>query len=467
MQGPPSTASDGTNIFVSNATDILDPFERAQGDVARSKEVIAATTKDLIDHDRWLKDYLASEKRSRKRHALYVRCQHARQRRTINRQRMARSGRRAALRLAISVRSTSRSLLKGATYRLARLRDLTLISASWVTSTTYVFSSWLLGQLFISLSWIGAKGRTLTLISLKAASISLSWIAVRARVFALASLRAASIASTWVASRARALAIVSVGAASAGFTLARAKSRDLARASLNAAAIGGSWLAARTNVLAIASSNATSSGVFWTMAKSHAFALQSRQAAAIGSSWTAANTRALVRASLSAASTGSYWVRAKSGDLALKLHHAGSMASPWIHSAAHGAAVRLLALSAATRGTAHLQSERAALLALRLTAQAKGEIDALRRAARSGELTPPAWRRFAAIASQRKGLVNGFEMEEEPTASKSGRTISDTEDATLQTGEYASRNALICVEPWRCRLPVVQTDRLGGSASGT
>ena len=193
---------------MSNATDILDPFERAQGDVARSKEVIAAATKDLIDHDRWLKDYLASEERSRKRHALCVRRQHARKRRTINRQRMARSGMRAALRIAISVRSTSRSLLKGATYRLARLRDLTLISASWVTSTTYVFSSWLLGQRSISLTWLGAQGRTLTLISLKAASISLSWIAVRARVFALASLRVASIASTWVASRARALAIV-------------------------------------------------------------------------------------------------------------------------------------------------------------------------------------------------------------------------------------------------------------------
>jgi hypothetical protein len=102
---------------VSNASDI-NPFELALGTVSRSKEAVGAATKDLNNQNGWFKDYLASEKRSRKRHARWVRRQEARQRRRINRQRMARFGSRAALGLAISVRSISRSLLKGATYRL-------------------------------------------------------------------------------------------------------------------------------------------------------------------------------------------------------------------------------------------------------------------------------------------------------------------------------------------------------------
>jgi hypothetical protein len=451
---------------VSNASDI-NPFELALGTVSRSNEAIAAATKDLNDHNRWFKDYLAAEKRSRKRHARWVRRQEARQRRRINRQRMARFGSRAALGLAISVRSISRSLLKGATCRLAQLRDLTLISASWVASTAHALSSWLLGLLSISLSWISAKGRALALTLLKAASISLSWIAVKARVLALASLRATSIGFSWIVATARALTNVSFRAASAGFTWTRARSRDLACASLNAAAIGGSWLAARTSVLAIASGKATSSGVAWTWAKGHAFALATLDAAWICSAWTAAKTGTVAQASLSAASTGGSWMRATSGDLALKLHHAGSMAVPRIQAAAQSGADRLLALSAAARATARRQSERASLFAQRLTAQAKGEIDALRRAARVGKLTPAAWRKFAAIAPPRKWFVNGFHTEEKPKEPKAALKESGADEATFRKGEHTSSNALICVEPWRCRLPIVQTDRSEQPAPGT
>ena len=504
MQGPPG------GIVVSNASDI-NPFELARESVSRSKEAIAAATKDLNDHNRWFKDYLASEKRSRTRHTRWVRRQEPRERLRINRQRMARFGSRAALGLAISVRSFSRSLLKGVTYRLAQLRDLTLIGAAWGASTAYALSSWLFGLLSISFSWISAKGCALALTSLKAASIRLSWIAVEARGLALASLRATSIGSCWIVARARALTNVSFRAASAGFTWTRAKSRDLACASLNAAAIGGSWLAARTSVLAIVSGRATSSGLSWTMAKGHAFALASREVASIGYAWTAARTRTLARASseasssslswtrakghafalasldavsicsawtaaktgtlaqasLSAVATGISWMRAKSGDHALKLHHASSIAVPRIQAAAQGGAGRLLAMGAAARATARRQSERASLFAKRLTAQAKGEIDALRRAARVGRLTPAAWRKFASHRVSRKGLFNGFQTEEKPKESKAARKGSEADDAIFRKGEHASSNALICVEPWRCRLPVVQTDRSEQPAPST
>ena len=72
MQGPPG------RIVVSNASDI-NPFELARESVSRSKEAIAAATKDLNDHNRWFKDYLASEKRSRTRHTRWVRRQEARE----------------------------------------------------------------------------------------------------------------------------------------------------------------------------------------------------------------------------------------------------------------------------------------------------------------------------------------------------------------------------------------------------
>ena len=103
-------------------------------------------------------------------------------------------------------------------------------------------------------------------------------------------------------------------------------------------------------------------------------------------------------------------------------------------------------LKTVARAAAHRQSEQASLIALRLSAQAKGELDALRRAAHAGELTPPAWRKF---------------MKQEP-----GETIEgakpEAELDGLQNGARVSSNALICIEPWRCRLPVVQT----GSPNG-
>lgn len=526
---------------MSNASDI-NPFVLPRGDVSRSKEAIAALTEDLDQHNRWFRDYLASEKRSRERYARRVRREEAKQRRRITQQRVARFFSRAALGFAIAVRS----LLNGATYTLAQSRDLTLTSAFGIASTAYTLSSGFLGLLSTVFAWIGVKVHALALASLKAASMSFSWIAVKARGIALAALRATSIGCSWVGGKARALMNASFGTASAGFTWTRVKSRDVSRASLNAAAtgsswiaskmsviamssataassgvdwtmtkghalalasreaasigyawtaartrtlarasseassrsvswimtkghtvalatldaasIGGSWFVAKTSVFAIASAAAASSGVGWTMTKGHAFALASREAASIGYARTAARTRTLARASLSVALTGGSWMRATSGDLVLKLHRAASRGVPWIQAAGQSGADGLMALSAAARATARLQSERASLLALRVTAQTKGDIDALRRAARAGEFASPAWRKVVAIASTQE-FVNGFDAEEKLKEPKAACEASGTDDAICQKGEHISSNALICVEPWRCQLPVVQTGR--------
>ena len=54
----------------------IEPLEGVKGRVAQSKDLVATTTEDLKHYHRWLKDYLASEKRDRDRHMRRLRPQH-------------------------------------------------------------------------------------------------------------------------------------------------------------------------------------------------------------------------------------------------------------------------------------------------------------------------------------------------------------------------------------------------------
>jgi hypothetical protein len=458
---------------VSDSSGVLDHCGRAQSDVSRSKEVIAAATKDLNHHDRWLNDYLASEKRRQKRYATWVERQQARERRRIMRQRVARSSKRAALQLANWIG-----------HELAQLRDVSLICALWVASTIHSFASWVLGVLSMSISWTGAKACAVALRSLKAALSALTWTAAKVRAFALVSIRTASISSTWVTARAQALWSVSVGAAVACFAWTSARFRKLANASLNALATGGAWLAvcigifaissakafsrvffwtsakalafalasrhagligsawiaAQTRNLAHASSEAASRGSSWTASKVNAFALASRGAASVGSNWIAAKNRSFARGTLTATSTSTYFTRAKSRYIAVKLQHAALICLSCIQEAAQAAAVRLFSMAASVRAAGRNQTKRTSIIAIRLGAQAKYEITALKHAGRVGG------RKFADSA------------EEVATAKSDSRSLgSEVKTKTLGDEEHASRKALICIEPWRCRLPVIQT----------
>ena len=140
-------------------------------------------------------------------------------------------------------------------------------------------------------------------------------------------------------------------------------------------------------------------------------------------------------------------MHAGANSLTHKLHYAGTLTSPWLRAKADEAAVRLRRLNAAAMAVAQRQSEHASLITLRLTAQAKGQLDALRRAARAGELTPPAWRKF---------MATGLKLKQEPSEPIAGHDQAMADLDGLQNGARASSNALICLEPWRCRLPVVQ-----------
>jgi hypothetical protein len=172
----------------------------------------------------------------------------------------------------------------------------------------------------------------------------------------------------------------------------------------------------------------------------------------IGSSWGAEKAGIVSRASLAVASDAAYWTRARASDLAQTVQKGSSTASPWVRATADGVSARLLQLSAEAKEIAGRQSEYVAFLAIRLNAQAKGEIDALKRAAREGRLTPQ-WHKVASIAFFRNGGETG-----DGPSKLAGGSESEAGHASRPGHDRTSRNALIPVKPWRCRLPVVRSD---------
>jgi hypothetical protein len=289
--------------------------------------------------------------------------------------------------------------------------------------------------------------------SSKAASQGISWAGAKGQALALASREATASGSAWTTAKTRMIAQVSSEAASSSLSWAWTNGHAFALASRDAAAAGSAWAVAKTRSIARTSSTMASQGISWTRAKGYAAALASRDAAAAGSAWGAEKSRALMRASLSVASTGWFSMRAEANHLTHKVRHASETASPWMRAKADGTSVRLQALKTAAREVVHRQSEHASLIALRLSAQAKGELDALRRAAHAGELTPQALRKL---------IATGLKLKPERSEPMSGHVQSTAEPDGLQNGAKVSSNALICLEPWRCRLPAVQT----GSPNG-
>jgi hypothetical protein len=120
-----------------------------------------------------------------------------------------------------------------------------------------------------------------------------------------------------------------------------------------------------------------------------------------------------------------------------------------VRAGVEAAGARLLTFSAEAGRIAERQREQAAFLAMRLNAQLKGEIDALRRAARDGSLTMPHWDRLQRLVSAHRFGANG-------------NADMDPHKSIVRVDEHAARKALICFEPRRSRLPAVVS---GGSRS--
>ena len=64
-------------------------------------------------------------------------------------------------------------------------------------------------------------------------------------------------------------------------------------------------------------------------------------------------------------------------------------------------------------------------------------------------------------AREVSSMATGVELKQEPRETIEGPK-SEAELDGLQNGARASSNALICIEPWRCRLPMVQTESPSG-----
>jgi hypothetical protein len=138
-------------------------------------------------------------------------------------------------------------------------------------------------------------------------------------------------------------------------------------------------------------------------------------------------------------------------EVAVRLQRTGSTIPLWMQTAADVAGSRFSVLSSTVTQRARIQRKRAYHFASSLTARAKSVIATLLRAAPSEVLNSLAWRR---LATMRSSPTHASEVEERSTNAK-----SDGGGGEAGSETRASRNALSCIEPWRCRLPAVQTSR--------
>jgi hypothetical protein len=214
---------------VSEAGDVIDPFEAAKRDVARSKDLAASATEDLKQHHRWLKGTLAAEARNREKHTRRLKRQQVMQERLLKRQRLIRSFRRGALALVLLLRSISLSLLKGAFSTLIYLRDWLLIGCARIALSIRTAALSLLRLLAISASWIRQKTRVLAFAALRAASIGAAWIGQKTRVLALATFRATSVSAARIGQKTQVLALATFRATSISAAWIGQKGRALVR----------------------------------------------------------------------------------------------------------------------------------------------------------------------------------------------------------------------------------------------
>ena len=182
----------------------------------------------------------------------------------------------------------------------------------------------------------------------------------------------------------QALARVSSDYGSRGLSWTKATGHGIAVRSRDMVLVGSVWAALRGRSIAQLSSTAAANGFSWARTTSRALALRSRDAASIAAARTAETVRVVIWVSLAAAAKSADWARAQAGELAGKLEQGRLAASPWLRAGAEVAGARVSTIGVETKRIAARQMKNAAFLAMRLNAQVKGELDALKRAAHDG-----------------------------------------------------------------------------------
>jgi hypothetical protein len=453
---------------VSGAVDTLDPIEAARADIAGSKHLIAAVADDLSRHQEWLENYRVSEKR----HARWLHIQELRHQTERKRQALVRALKRSALSVALLVRSIWLFCVRLVTAFVAwftpRARALVLTLARWIAA---------------AITWTWATAVMLGRNLLRAALTTLAWIASASRRVALA------------------LAKVGDQLAALGHALKRWLYRAwlqtliFARASAKAATIALSWTAAQSATLARALRRLVYHG--WLQAR--IFARTSLQAASVASVWTIAQSavlahklrrllyrtwlewRVFARASLKAASVTSAWGAAQAATLAHKLRRL--LYRTWLEwcifarTALEAASAG--SLKAAKRSRIFAQAGRKSVIAgsswawQQTVALAQASLDGLALVgAQSQRLfdrrpvsTQPTWTWTSPSRLARASLDGLAFVGAKSQRLFDRRVVSPTK--TMQRAEAANITqctALICIEPWRARLPAVRD--LTGAKTG-
>ena len=178
----------------------------AKRSVNRLKRFDRSAKEHLEQHRRWFEGYVAQETRDRERHERRLRHLQLRHQRRIRRQRLIQWCKQLALAVALFVRSSGLSVLKGVVSALTYLAELLLISASWLGANVYALARLLIKLLAVSFSWVRSKAYALARSTAKLLSIGLSWSRVKARACALLLLNLASVSRSWIVARARDLA---------------------------------------------------------------------------------------------------------------------------------------------------------------------------------------------------------------------------------------------------------------------
>jgi hypothetical protein len=207
---------------------MIEPFDpkvaAARETINRSKDVEKSAQKELEQHRRWLKNYVAREARDRDRHLRRLELQRLKHERRLKRQHLIQVFRHGALAFGLFARSIGALLL-----------NISITVAAWTGAKVQVFARSLIKLLSIGLAWLLPKARGLAHLLAKRLSIGLAWSRVKGRAFALWLFNAASIGFDWVVRKAHSLAHSLAKLLSIGLAWSHVKGRAFALLLLNAA----------------------------------------------------------------------------------------------------------------------------------------------------------------------------------------------------------------------------------------
>jgi hypothetical protein len=420
---------------VSGAVDTLDPVEAARADIAGSKHLIASVADDLSQHQEWLKNYRVAEKR----HARWLQFQELKYQTELKRRATARTVKRFALGVALLVRSVWLSAVKWTTAFVA-----------WLTPRAHALALTLGRWTAAGLAWTRATVVKIARALLNATLATFVWIATTSRAMALALANAASNAGAWIGAQLEALAL----ALRRLLNRAWLQTLIFARASRRATSVALAWTAAQSAALAHVLRRLLYRGWLQTLV----FARASRKATSIASAWIAVQSVALAhklqrllyrawlewrvfaRASLKAASIAGIWAVVESAALAHKLQRL--LYRAWVEW-------RVFARSAFNMASAE---------SLQAAKRSRIFVRGAWRYAVAGSSS--AWTKTGSVA---RASLNGIVFAAAKTERlfdkrivPSPKPMQPGQATTAKTAINGQCTALVCIEPWRARLPALR-----------